>query len=80
VSSFVSKTLNLSNNFDILTTTLSTEQWLVTPQQLLLSLTAGRVFHQSLMQLSIARAKLLYLPDNVRRFGLIGVYRDISVS
>jgi Domain of unknown function (DUF4037) len=44
---------------------LSTEDWLVLPQQLLLETTSGRVFHDGLGELEPLRASLDWYPDDV---------------
>lgn len=44
---------------------LSTDAWLVLPQQLLLETTSGRVFHDGLGELEPLRASLHWYPDHV---------------
>jgi hypothetical protein len=44
---------------------ISTIDWLVTPQQLLLEVTAGAVFHDGLAELGPARRALAWYPDDV---------------
>jgi len=46
-------------------TGISTIDWLVTPQQLLLEVTAGAVFHDGLGELGPARRALAWYPDDV---------------
>src|SRR5258708_33240730 len=45
--------------------TFTAIDWLLTPEQHLLSVTAGRVYHDGLRQLSALRAKLAYYPRDV---------------
>ena len=44
---------------------ISTRQWLATPQQILLELTAGGVFHDPGGELAAVRAALAWYPDDV---------------
>lgn len=44
---------------------LSTDNWLATPQQILLEVTAGAVFHDSSGELTAAREALAWYPDEV---------------
>lgn len=47
---------------------LDTAAWLALPQQRLLHVTAGRVFHDDLGELTAARAALAWYPDDVWRW------------
>jgi hypothetical protein len=52
--------------------------WLVTPQQALLSVTAGRVFHDGLGSLESLRARLAYYPDQIWLYMLGAQWQRIS--
>ncbi|TAK24185.1 MAG: DUF4037 domain-containing protein [Chloroflexota bacterium] len=54
------------------------EDWLVVPQQLLLGVTAGRVFHDGLAQLAPLRDALRYYPDEVWLALLAAQWRRID--
>jgi hypothetical protein len=52
--------------------------WVSVPQQILLSLTAGRVFHDGLGQLGTLREKLRYYPDDIWLYLLSAQWMRIS--
>ena len=57
---------------------LTALDWLLMPQQKLLEVTAGRVFHDGLGELEPARAKLAYYPPDVWRYLLAAQWTRIS--
>lgn len=57
---------------------LQLTDWLTLPQQTLLSLTSGAVFHDGLSQLNPIRANLAYYPDPLWRYLLAAQWRRIS--
>lgn len=44
---------------------MTTEQWLLAPQQRLLGITAGAVYHDGIGDLSRIRSQLAQFPDDV---------------
>jgi hypothetical protein len=52
--------------------------WLTTPQQILLSLTAGRVYHDGLGTLNPIREKLAFYPHDVWCYLMAGSWRRIA--
>jgi hypothetical protein len=57
---------------------LTALDWLLMPQQKLLEITAGRVFHDGLGELEPARARLAYYPPGVWRYLLAAQWTRIS--
>jgi hypothetical protein len=57
---------------------MSVADWLVVPQQRLLGVTAGRVFHDGLAQLEPLRASLRYYPEDVWLALLAAQWRRID--
>jgi hypothetical protein len=57
---------------------LSAVDWLLMPQQKLLEVTAGRVFHDGLGELEPVRAKLTWYPPDVWRYLLAAQWTRIS--
>jgi Domain of unknown function (DUF4037) len=57
---------------------LSAVDWLLMPQQKLLEVTAGRVFHDGLGELEPVRARLTYYPPDVWRYLLAAQWTRIS--
>ena len=57
---------------------LTAVDWLLMPQQKLLEVTAGRVFHDGLGELEPIRAKLTYFPPDVWRYLLAAQWTRIS--
>ena len=57
---------------------LTAVDWLLMPQQKLLEVTAGRVFHDGLGELEPVRAKLAYYPPDVWRYLLAAQWQRIS--
>src|SRR5829696_3968716 len=57
---------------------LTAVDWLLMPQQKLLEVTAGRVFHDGLGELEPIRAKLTYFPPDVWRYLLAAKWTRIS--
>lgn len=57
---------------------LSVPDWLIMPQQTLLELTAGRVYHDGLGTLAALRARLAWYPPDVWRFLLASQWQRIS--
>lgn len=57
---------------------MSTVDWLVVPQQRLLGVTAGRVFHDGLGELGRLRERLRYYPDDVWLALLAAQWRRID--
>jgi hypothetical protein len=57
---------------------LTAVDWLLMPQQKLLEITAGRVFHDGLGELEPARARLAYYPPGVWRYLLAAQWTRIS--
>jgi Domain of unknown function (DUF4037) len=58
--------------------TLTAVDWLLMPQQKLLEVTAGRVFHDGLGELEPVRATLAYFPPEVWRYFLAAQWTRIS--
>jgi Domain of unknown function (DUF4037) len=58
--------------------TLTAVDWLLMPQQKLLEVTAGRVFHDGLGELEPVRATLAYYPPDVWRYLLAAQWTRIS--
>jgi hypothetical protein len=56
----------------------ATEVWLSTPQQLLLGVTRGAVFHDPLGELAALRAALAWYPDDVWRYLLTCQWQRIA--
>lgn len=57
---------------------ISVVDWLTVPQQMLLEVTAGRVFHDGLRLLGPLRKKLAWYPDDVWRYLLAAQWGRIS--
>jgi hypothetical protein len=57
---------------------LTAVDWLLMPQQKLLEVTAGRVFHDGLGELEPVRARLAYYPPDVWRYLLAAQWTRIS--
>lgn len=57
---------------------LDVVDWLATPEQRLLTLTAGQVFHDDTGDLTRLRATLAYYPDEVWRFLLAAQWHRVS--
>ena len=57
---------------------LSDEDWLVLPEQKLLEVTAGELFHDGLGTLEAARMCVTYYPDNVWRLRLAAQWQRIA--
>ena len=57
---------------------LTAVDWLLMPQQKLLEITAGRVFHDGLGELEPVRARLAYYPPGVWRYLLAAQWTRIS--
>ena len=57
---------------------ISAQQWLSTPQQLLLGVTAGAVFHDDLGELTAVREALAWYPDDVWLWLLACQWRRID--
>ena len=57
---------------------LTAEQWLVAPQQRLLEITAGAVFHDSVGELTRIRSRLGRFPDDVRMWMLAAQWQRIA--
>jgi hypothetical protein len=57
---------------------LSTRTWLLLPQQQLLHVTAGEVFHDDTGELAAVRARLAWYPDEVWRYLLGCAWRRIG--
>ena len=57
---------------------ISAKDWLTLPEQILLSLTAGEVYHDGLGTLRKIRQKLRYYPDDVWRYLLASQWNRIS--
>lgn len=57
---------------------LSAVDWLLMPQQKLLEVTAGRIFHDGLAELEPVRAKLTYYPPDVWHYLLAAQWTRIS--
>jgi hypothetical protein len=55
-----------------------TERWLATPQQDLLELTAGPLFHDSIGDLAAIRRKLSWYPDDLWRYLMAAQWKRIS--
>ena len=54
------------------------QDWVVVPQQQLLSVTAGRIFHDEIGELSRLRQKFSYFPDQVWRYLLAAQWGRIG--
>ncbi|MEI8230216.1 MAG: DUF4037 domain-containing protein [Candidatus Peregrinibacteria bacterium] len=61
-----------------ITAELKPEQWLVLPEQKLLSLTSGQVFHDGLGQLRMLRERLAYYPRDVWLYIMASQWQRIS--
>ncbi len=57
---------------------LSAIDWLIIPQQRLLEVTAGRVYHDGLGELIPIREKLAYYPRDLWLYKMAGVWRRIE--
>jgi len=57
---------------------LTVVNWLTFPQQRLLEVTAGRVYHDGLGSLTTLREKLAYYPHDVWLYKMAGVWRRIA--
>ena len=57
---------------------LTTSRWLDIPQQLLLGVTAGEVFHDDLGELTDVRQRLAWYPDDVWRYALACQWHRIA--
>ena len=67
----------LKSWLDIEKTNLSDKEWLLIPEQRLIEFTAGEVYHDSVGELTKARDKLKYYPDNVWKFMLWSQWEHI---
>lgn len=61
-----------------ITAKLKLEQWLVLPEQKLLALTSGQVFHEGLGQLRTLRERLAYYPRDVWLYIMASQWQRIS--
>jgi Domain of unknown function (DUF4037) len=57
---------------------LTTEQWLLAPQQRLLGITAGAVYHDSVGELTRVRAQLARFPDDVWMWMLAAQWQRVA--
>ncbi|MCE7749599.1 MAG: DUF4037 domain-containing protein [Candidatus Heimdallarchaeota archaeon] len=57
---------------------LSEKDWLVLPEQKLLEFTSGKIFFDNLGELTVARSKLSYFPDNVWKYKILSQWNRIS--
>ena len=57
---------------------LTTEQWLLSPQQRLLGITAGAVYHDTFGDLTRIRSQLTQFPDDVRMWMLAAQWQRIA--
>ena len=57
---------------------IATDDWLTTPQELLLELTSAAVYHDGLDALRNAQAAVSYFPDDVRNWMLACQWRRLS--
>jgi hypothetical protein len=57
---------------------IAARDWLVTPQQILLSLTAGAVLHDGSGELTAARRNLAWYPHDVWLYAMLGHWRRIA--
>ncbi len=72
VKSFLKKYLALDN------LVLSEKDWLVLPEQRLLEFTSGKIFFDNLGELTVAKSKLSYFPDNVWKYKILSQWNYIS--
>ncbi len=69
----------LKKYLDIETLELSEIDWLLLPEQRLLEFTSGKIFYNNdLGELTVARSKLHYFPDNVWKYKLLSQWNRIS--
>jgi hypothetical protein len=73
VSCFFESVLNFDPRGDI-----RAADWVSVPENHLLMVTAGRVFHDGLRQLEFIRARLRYYPDDVWRYLLAAQWRRLA--
>ena len=57
---------------------LTTEQWLLAPQQRLLGITAGAVYHDSKGELTRVRSQLARFPDDVRMWMIAAQWQRVA--
>ncbi len=72
VNSYLRKVLCIDS------TNLTDIDWLILPEQRLLELTAGKIFHQSLGELPKVRKYFSYYPENVWYFKILSEWDHIS--
>ncbi|MFX1283003.1 MAG: DUF4037 domain-containing protein [Promethearchaeota archaeon] len=72
VKSYLKKNLGISN------LNLTQKVWLMLPEQKLLEFTSGRVFYDDVGDLTEARKKLQYYPENVWKFKLMSLWKHID--
>ncbi|MCE7741401.1 MAG: DUF4037 domain-containing protein [Candidatus Heimdallarchaeota archaeon] len=68
----------LKEYLDIETLELSEKDWLLLPEQRLLEFTSGKIFFNTLGELTVARSKLQYFPDNVWKYKILSQWNRIS--
>ena len=68
----------LKNLLAVESSTLEMLDWLIIPEQKLLEFTSGKIFYDNSGEISTLRAQLLYYPDPVWVFKLIGAWDYIS--
>lgn len=69
----------LKNYLGIENLDLSEKEWLLLPEQRLLEFVSGKIFYNNnLGELTVARSKLFYFPDNVWKFKILSQWCRIS--
>ncbi|MHA2247800.1 MAG: DUF4037 domain-containing protein [Candidatus Hodarchaeales archaeon] len=68
----------LKKNLSISSLNLNQKDWIMLSEQKLLEFTSGKVFHDSAGDLTEARKKLHYYPENVWKFKLMGIWKHID--
>ncbi len=72
ISSYLKKVLNIE------TTALTGIDWLVLPEQRLLELTSGRVYHSTLGEILRVRKHFAYYPENVWYYKIVSEWDHIA--
>lgn len=68
----------IKRHLDIVSTEISEKEWLVIPEHLLLEFTSGKVFFDSLGELTKTRKNLEYYPENVWKFKILSLWEYIA--
>lgn len=72
------KDLFLKDQLDIVSTDLTDIDWLLIPEQKLLEFTSGKIFYDTLEEISEIRDKLAYFPQNVWRYKIMSEWVHID--